>query len=270
MAFKTATSDESVPDSPDKLFRDLTRRKFPDVLPHQAETMQAYAAEGVSPSDVALQLPTGSGKTLVGLLIAEWRRRKFNERVVYLCPKKSMGCRSAPLSVDNATTRRHPKQISSKPRRWPLRLPAVRPGAHRRVFVALSAALSGRRGTMNSSVQQPDKSEMARQRRPRGAAPTNDRPGARRGDGWLHAGKTPAPDSAVFRQCGNCRSDFFDRVVEVRRDTITGPRADTMKPSAAIFCSTTPASAITMAVFRCQSVARPRRSRACGCRTRAG
>lgn len=86
MAFKTATSDDSVPETPDRLFRDLTRRKFPDVLPHQAETMQAYAAEGVLPPDVALQLPTGSGKTLVGLLIAEWRRRKFNERVVYLCP----------------------------------------------------------------------------------------------------------------------------------------------------------------------------------------
>jgi len=86
MAFKTATSDDSVPETPDKLFRDLTRRRFPDVLPHQAETMQAYAAEGVTPPDVALQLPTGSGKTLVGLLIAEWRRRKFNERVVYLCP----------------------------------------------------------------------------------------------------------------------------------------------------------------------------------------
>lgn len=90
MAFKTATSDDSVPDSPDKLFRDLTRRKFPDVLPHQAETMQAYADQGVTPPDVALQLPTGSGKTLVGLLIAEWRRRKFNERVVYLCPTKQL------------------------------------------------------------------------------------------------------------------------------------------------------------------------------------
>lgn len=86
MAFKTTPPEDSVPDTPDKLFRDLTRRKFPDVLPHQAETMQAYAAVGVTPPDVALQLPTGSGKTLVGLLIAEWRRRKFNERVVYLCP----------------------------------------------------------------------------------------------------------------------------------------------------------------------------------------
>lgn len=41
-------------------------------------------------SDVALQLPTGSGKTLVGLLIGEWRRRKFGERVVYLAPTRQL------------------------------------------------------------------------------------------------------------------------------------------------------------------------------------
>ncbi len=37
-----------------------------------------------------MQLPTGSGKTLVGLLPAEWRRRKFQERAVYLCPTKQL------------------------------------------------------------------------------------------------------------------------------------------------------------------------------------
>src|SRR5262249_33786525 len=31
-----------------------------------------------------------SGKTLVGLLLAEWRRRKFRERVVYLCPTRQL------------------------------------------------------------------------------------------------------------------------------------------------------------------------------------
>lgn len=90
MAFKTPRTISSVPDSPDKLFRELTRRKFPDVLPHQAAMMQAYAAKAVTEDDVALQLPTGSGKTLVGLLIAEWRRRKYQERVVYLCPTKQL------------------------------------------------------------------------------------------------------------------------------------------------------------------------------------
>jgi Rad3-related DNA helicase len=39
---------------------------------------------------VALQLPTGSGKTLVGLLLAEWRRRKNREKVVYLCPTRQL------------------------------------------------------------------------------------------------------------------------------------------------------------------------------------
>lgn len=90
MAFKTPPTEAIVPDSPDRLFRDLTRRRLPDVLPHQAEIMRKYAAEALDLPDVALQLPTGSGKTLVGLLIAEWRRRKFRERIVFLCPTKQL------------------------------------------------------------------------------------------------------------------------------------------------------------------------------------
>lgn len=86
MAFKKAPSSTVVPDSPEKLFLDLPRRKIPDVMPHQNKIMRTYAAEAVDERDVALQLPTGSGKTLVGLLIGEWRRRKNQERVVYLCP----------------------------------------------------------------------------------------------------------------------------------------------------------------------------------------
>jgi len=90
MGFKKKSKTTSVPESPDKLFLELPRRKIPDVLPHQREIMRSYQTDGVDKSDVALQLPTGSGKTLVGLLIAEWRRRKFNERVVYLCPTKQL------------------------------------------------------------------------------------------------------------------------------------------------------------------------------------
>lgn len=90
MAFKTPPTEATVPETPDRLFRDLTRRRLPDVLPHQAEIMRRYAAEALEHPDVALQLPTGSGKTLVGLLIAEWRRRKYRERIVYLCPTKQL------------------------------------------------------------------------------------------------------------------------------------------------------------------------------------
>ena len=90
MAFKKAQPKRSVPDSPDELLRDLPRRKIPDVLPHQREIMRSYADTALDAPDVAFQLPTGSGKTLVGLLIAEWRRRRNEERVVYLCTTKQL------------------------------------------------------------------------------------------------------------------------------------------------------------------------------------
>lgn len=90
MAFTKITPKAVTPETPDMLFRELPRRKIPDVLPHQQEMMQRYANNAVDMKDVALQLPTGSGKTLVGLLIAEWRRRKYDEKIVYLCPTKQL------------------------------------------------------------------------------------------------------------------------------------------------------------------------------------
>jgi hypothetical protein len=90
MAFKKGPPPAAVPDSPDELLRDLPRRRIPDVLPHQREIMRTYAAKALNEPDVALQLPTGSGKTLVGLLIAEWRRRKNQERVAYLCTTRQL------------------------------------------------------------------------------------------------------------------------------------------------------------------------------------
>jgi hypothetical protein len=90
MAFKKTAPAEAVPTSPEALFLQLPRRKIPGVLLHQGQIMQRYAALPEGEPDVALQLPTGSGKTLVGLLIGEWRRRKYKERVVYLCPTRQL------------------------------------------------------------------------------------------------------------------------------------------------------------------------------------
>lgn len=90
MAFKKPTSHAAVPESPDRLFHDLPRRKHASLFDHQGQVLRNYVAQAVNASDVALQLPTGSGKTLVGLLLAEWRRRKFRERVVYLCPTRQL------------------------------------------------------------------------------------------------------------------------------------------------------------------------------------
>ena len=50
----------------------------------------SYCKEGADKKDVAIQLPTGSGKTLIALMIAEWRRKKFQERVIFLCPTKQL------------------------------------------------------------------------------------------------------------------------------------------------------------------------------------
>jgi len=90
LAFKNAPPPEAVPDSPEKLLLELPRRKIPGVLLHQGQMMQQYVARGLSASDIAMQLPTGSGKTLVGLLIGEWLRRKNSERVVFLCPTRQL------------------------------------------------------------------------------------------------------------------------------------------------------------------------------------
>lgn len=90
MAFKEIRQPVSTPDSPEKLLLDLPRRKIPGALPHQEEIMKAYVSEALGSSDVALQLPTGSGKTLVGVMIGEWRRRKYGEKVVYLVPNNQL------------------------------------------------------------------------------------------------------------------------------------------------------------------------------------
>lgn len=71
------------PASPESLY-DRLRIIDPDVLnlwSHQADALRAYFERHSVTADIAIELPTGSGKTLVGLLIAEWRRQKLGQRV---------------------------------------------------------------------------------------------------------------------------------------------------------------------------------------------
>jgi len=90
MAFKKRNKPSSVPETPVELFRGLQRRQFPTEMPHQRKIIEQYIEAGLEDPDVAIQLPTGSGKTLVGLLIADWRRRKYEEKVLYLCPTRQL------------------------------------------------------------------------------------------------------------------------------------------------------------------------------------
>lgn len=77
---------------PEGLFGELpsTPRGVGALWSHQADQLRTYSEEHRETPDVALELPTGSGKTLVGLLLAEWRRRALGQRVVYACPTKQL------------------------------------------------------------------------------------------------------------------------------------------------------------------------------------
>jgi hypothetical protein len=91
-AFRTGIDKRVKPSHPESLFQDL-RTKAPDIQylwAHQADLLRTYNREHLETPDVALELPTGTGKTLIGLLIAEYRRRKLDERVVYLCPTRQL------------------------------------------------------------------------------------------------------------------------------------------------------------------------------------
>jgi len=90
VAFNLKRKSNSAAETPEALFRDLRGRSVEGLLAHQADLLRDYSQHAVEHPDVALQSPTGSGKTLVGLLIAEWRRRSRREQVVYLCPTNQL------------------------------------------------------------------------------------------------------------------------------------------------------------------------------------
>jgi hypothetical protein len=89
MAFRLNSRTDSHSDSPEALFRDFRNRSVEGLLSQQADMLRKYM-QHVAEADVAMEMPTGSGKTLVGLLIAEWRRRTNRERAVYLCPTRQL------------------------------------------------------------------------------------------------------------------------------------------------------------------------------------
>jgi superfamily II DNA or RNA helicase len=74
MAFKKKTSSQQKYDNPEALFRDRRNRTVQGLLSHQSDMVREYNDSAIDKKDIAFELPTGSGKTLVGLLIAEFRR----------------------------------------------------------------------------------------------------------------------------------------------------------------------------------------------------
>jgi len=89
--FRTSVPPQPKPESPVLLFRDLKRDPSVKFLwGHQEKTLDSYFANYLQAKDVAIELLTGTGKTLVGLLIAEYRRRGLDERVAFLCSTRQL------------------------------------------------------------------------------------------------------------------------------------------------------------------------------------
>lgn len=88
--FKIPKTKAGKPANPEELFRTLKRSsKVPHLWVHQGDLLREYA-KNVEKKNIALELPTGAGKSLVGLLIAEFRRQAHEERVAYLCPTRQL------------------------------------------------------------------------------------------------------------------------------------------------------------------------------------
>ncbi|MGH3406745.1 MAG: hypothetical protein ACRDRJ_30220 [Streptosporangiaceae bacterium] len=85
--FKKHAARSPAPASPEALYPMLSHGADAprELWSRQADVLRAYDRlkdnSGQFPADVAIELPTGAGKTLAGCLIAGWRRRKYQEAV---------------------------------------------------------------------------------------------------------------------------------------------------------------------------------------------
>ncbi|MGD6794706.1 DEAD/DEAH box helicase [Metabacillus indicus] len=81
---------KAVEKDPESIFRELQIPNVKGLWSQQADILREYYNTFKTKQDVAIELPTGTGKTLIGLLIAEYRRRCHQERVLYLCPTRQL------------------------------------------------------------------------------------------------------------------------------------------------------------------------------------
>lgn len=92
MPFVGREKAKSRPATIEDLYNELPRTKqaVKGLWLHQGDILRAYVDEYEDTADLALELPTGTGKTLPGLIICEWRRQGGQGRVAYACPTSQL------------------------------------------------------------------------------------------------------------------------------------------------------------------------------------
>lgn len=96
MGFKSKKDlpKEKIFESPKALYesRTLAKQNSPaeNMWVNQGEVVREYTETSLGRKDVAIEMPTGSGKTLPALIIAEWTRRKREGPVLYVTPTKQL------------------------------------------------------------------------------------------------------------------------------------------------------------------------------------
>jgi len=121
MPFRGGAKTSPVAPTPEAHYRDLPRRAdaVSGLWTHQGDLLRKYAGDPkptrpatiasatagqvvydhLDDADVALELPTGTGKTLPGLVIADWVRLKRSGRVAYACPTRQLARQVAKVAV---------------------------------------------------------------------------------------------------------------------------------------------------------------------------
>lgn len=91
MAFITKKNNTFNYESPVAMYHDYksSNKTIMGLLDYQSTLIDEYM-KNVNEKNVAIELPTGSGKTLVGLVIGEYRRRKNKEKALFVCPTNQL------------------------------------------------------------------------------------------------------------------------------------------------------------------------------------